>query len=308
MMVARFKQHGFTLVELIVVIVITGILSTFLVQFILLPIESYSDVARRTRLVDIANTVIEKIRLDVREALPNSVRVGSCGGVDNCVEFLRAPLGGRYRVAGTGAEDELKISTGTGLPLPDKDFDILVPITASDYSAVIRDANKAAVCTNDLPVYVVINNTGELGENAWELDNTAELTDLSTGDPDDATVANRPSVEFKPPGGSGNFTFPSVSPGQRFFLVDTPIKYIWDSSTKRINRYRCYATDTATANATPSVTPAILAAQITNVTFSYQAGTDDLPVGLLTVSVTVKEDGGAESITLLQQIQILNMS
>ncbi len=83
MKVVRFKQNGFTLVELIVVIVITGILSTFLVQFILLPIQSYSDVARRTRLVDIANTVIEKIRLDVREALPNSLRIGDCNGDGN---------------------------------------------------------------------------------------------------------------------------------------------------------------------------------------------------------------------------------
>jgi MSHA biogenesis protein MshO len=314
MKVVRFKQNGFTLVELIVVIVITGILSTFLVQFILLPIQSYSDVARRTRLVDIANSVIEKIRLDVREALPNSLRVGDCDGDGNlgdCLEFLRAPLGGRYRAFALGAEDELDFAAA------DNSFHILTPLTGLERSIVIRDTDNVRACSNDdLHVYVAVNNTGN---EAWSLANMARVTSLciGSGSPvdnvkscNDTSEKGRPTVNFADPFSEDSdidFLFPAPSIYQRFYLVDRPIKYIWEG--KKITRYSCYKIDQASVNSVPfDNINAILANNIEAISFSYQAGTDDLPVGLLTVSVTVKESGGTESITLLQQIQILNMS
>ncbi len=289
------------MVELIVVIVITGILSTFLVQFILLPIGAYSDVSRRARLVDIANTVIQKISMDVHQALPNSLRVGDCnGGSDNCVEFLSAPFGGRYRAQKTGSQDDLKIASA------DNSFDMLVPFSDDDKDAVIRNTDKSAACNTDRPVYLVVNNTGNSGANAWQLDNMAEVSGITvgTGLPSDVSVSFKDSQS-----NANNFTFPSASPFQRFYLVETPVKYIWSNTDKQIKRYRCYAINTAAdADTVPSVTPDVLAGEISNITFSYQPGTTALPIGLLTISVTVKESASNEKITLLQQVQIFNMS
>jgi len=299
------KQSGFTLVELVVVIIITGILSTFLVQFILLPVESYSKVAKRARMVDIANTVLQKITMDVRQALPNSVRVGDCnGGTANCIEFLRAPIGGRYRDY-TDSGDALG-------PGADDHVDMLVPFSATESNEIIRDTDKSAACSNDLPVLMVINNTGNVGEDAWQMDNVAWVTslDVGSGAPDDATESLRPAINFENPSNPGHkYVFQTGSSYQRFYLVDTPVKYIWDSSNNLVNRYRCYALDTSSTQDTiPTVTPDKLATQISNVTFSYQQGTVELPIGLLTISITVSEAGSPEKITLLQQIQIINMS
>ena len=51
------RQSGFTLVELVVVIAISGVLSIVVMQFITAPIDVFVDQSRRARLVDSAQTV-----------------------------------------------------------------------------------------------------------------------------------------------------------------------------------------------------------------------------------------------------------
>ena len=86
------SQTGFTLVELIIVIVITGILSGMVAVFIKTPIEQYLDIARRAEMIDIADTALRRMSRDIHSAAPNSVRISS-----NYLEFLPTTLGGRYR-------------------------------------------------------------------------------------------------------------------------------------------------------------------------------------------------------------------
>jgi len=91
---------GFTLVEAIVVIVITGILAGMVAVFIKAPVEGYVDSMRRAELTDAADTALRRIARDVRTALPNSFRLVTPTG-SNCVEFLPTVGGGRYRAAPT---------------------------------------------------------------------------------------------------------------------------------------------------------------------------------------------------------------
>src|SRR5689334_13950131 len=91
--VQRQGMRGFTLTEAIMVIVTTGILATMVAVFIQRPIQGFFDTARRAALVDAADTVLRRISRDVREALPNSVRV--TGGT--ALEFLHMRAAGRYR-------------------------------------------------------------------------------------------------------------------------------------------------------------------------------------------------------------------
>src|SRR3954468_17873438 len=112
--VDRQSMRGFTLTEAIMVIVITGILASMVAMFIRKPVQGFFDTARRAALVDAADTVLRRISRDVREALPNSVRVSG-----TALEFLHVRSAGRYREQGPG--DILDFTTN------DTSFDVLGP-------------------------------------------------------------------------------------------------------------------------------------------------------------------------------------
>ncbi len=95
---ARY-QCGFTLVELIMVIVVMGVIGGAVAVFMKGPIDAYFDTTRRAGISDMADTAVRRMARDIRKALPNSIRVSSDG---QCIEFIPTRTGGRYRLAGPG--------------------------------------------------------------------------------------------------------------------------------------------------------------------------------------------------------------
>ena len=112
------EQRGFTLIEMIIVIAITGVVGSMVAVFLRTPIESYVAQDRRARLADAADTALRRVTRDLRLALPNSVRVTDVGGVFY-LEFLATRSGGRYRAQGGG--DILDFTVA------DSSFDVLGP-------------------------------------------------------------------------------------------------------------------------------------------------------------------------------------
>jgi MSHA biogenesis protein MshO len=88
------RTRGFTLLELLVVIVITGILAATVSVFLTPAIGSYFDARRRATLTDIADTALRRMARDVRSAVPNSVRIPN----NQCYELVPTSGGGRYRM------------------------------------------------------------------------------------------------------------------------------------------------------------------------------------------------------------------
>ncbi len=68
------RQRGFTLIEAVMVIAITGIVAAMVAIFIRTPIQGYFDLERRVEMTDTADTALRRIARDLRLALPNSVR------------------------------------------------------------------------------------------------------------------------------------------------------------------------------------------------------------------------------------------
>ena len=93
------RGRGFTLVEAIIVIVLTGILAGAVAVFLVVPVTGYLDVARRAELTDIADTALRRIGRDLRLVLPNSIRV-TAG--NTAIEFIPIKSAGRYRADGPG--------------------------------------------------------------------------------------------------------------------------------------------------------------------------------------------------------------
>ena len=87
-------QRGFTLVELIVVIVITAIIASTIVVFLRPALDSYVDTRLRSDLSDQADTALRRIVRDVRQSVPNSLRMAT----SQCFEVVPSIAGGRYRM------------------------------------------------------------------------------------------------------------------------------------------------------------------------------------------------------------------
>lgn len=293
-------QGGFTLVELVVVIMISGILSVLAMQFITAPIDAYVDQSRRARLVDLAQNATGQIARDVQQALPNSIRVG-CGGA--CFEFLRVASAGRYRAAPAG--DVLSFVPTDA----DTTFDVLGPL--SDFSGLATSAGASA-CVDGSAACVAVYNTGQAGTDAWNTDHIGgswRPDNLATLSAVSATSISFNNAHFA----SGMTAFPAASPGQRFYLVDSPVSFICDTAVGTLRRYEGYpivhphtAADQHAeliALSNPAE-HALLAHQVSNCSFDYAAGTPSRN-GLLTVSITITE--ATERITLLEQVHMPNM-
>ncbi|MDD4911378.1 MAG: prepilin-type N-terminal cleavage/methylation domain-containing protein [Sideroxydans sp.] len=94
---SQLTSKGFTLIEMIVVIVITGIIAGMVAIFIKAPVQGYIDSSRRAELTDIADTAMRRMSRDIRISVPNSVRPQGTGM--KAIEFLPTKDGGRYRAA-----------------------------------------------------------------------------------------------------------------------------------------------------------------------------------------------------------------
>jgi MSHA biogenesis protein MshO len=90
------RQHGFTLVEMIIVMVLTGVVAAIVVMQLKPALQSYLAVARRANLVNQADVALRRIVTDVRVALPNSLNMAAAG---QCMEMVPTRDGGRYRFA-----------------------------------------------------------------------------------------------------------------------------------------------------------------------------------------------------------------
>jgi MSHA biogenesis protein MshO len=225
--------RGVTLIEMIVVMAITGIVAAAVATFIRTPVQSYIDAAHRAELTDIADTALRRITRDLRMALPNSVRVD---GTQRFIEYLQTSGGGRYRAEQTGG-----VPTGDILDFtaPDDRFDVIGPMPAFAGGESI-----------------VIYNLSSVGgtANAYIGDNR-EAVDVPASGAMVVLLAAR--------------QFPFASPGKRFQVVQHAVTYGCNLATGELRRYWNYGI--GNPQPTPPVTPnnALLATNVTDCSFTY---------------------------------------
>ncbi len=94
---APFRStRGFTLVEVIAVVVILSIVTVVGSGFVTTTLRAYRDSDARNLLVQRARLVMEQMSRQLRMAVPNSVRVSSTG---NCIEFMPLVAASTYRAS-----------------------------------------------------------------------------------------------------------------------------------------------------------------------------------------------------------------
>lgn len=269
--VLRGRRGGFTLVEAVVVIAVTGIVAAAVALFIRGPVQGYVDAARRAELTDEADTALRRMARDVRLALPNSIRVATVGG-KTYLEFLQTSAGGRYR--------RQKAANGTGDPLdfsaPDASFDVLGP----PITLVPGEQNR-----------IVVYNLGLPGADAYAGDNLSSATS-ATGTPLNHIAINP-------------FRFPLESPAHRFQVVSYPVTYECDPGAKVIRRYWNYPIAAAQPTPPSGGSQALAASDVTGCLITYDGSIANVRAGLVTLGLTIGRLG--ESVTLYHAVHVLNL-
>lgn len=130
-------SKGFTLVELILVIVLLGIISTATFSYLRLGTQMYAEAAERDRLLSQSRFVIERLTRELRNAAPNSVRVFQDG---QCLEFIPLLVAGRYSflpgLSGPAADSlTLFTSLATEVALNQVQYVTVNPAHAAHYYA-----------------------------------------------------------------------------------------------------------------------------------------------------------------------------
>lgn len=215
-MMKRRSNLGFTLVEAIVSILLLAIISIGITQFIGFSAEGYVETANRNQLSASARVVIERMAMELHNAVPNSVRItpayqagdpevtAGLNPGDQCLEFL--PI----RSATTYIDPPFHPSPST-TTIKVVEF---TPAQTTGAFAVIYPRSVSDIY-QDLP----LDNPGQVAG-----------VDFINAHP---TINNVEIVTLTP-----THTFRRRSPEDRLYLVEDPVSYCVNGD--RLYRYQGY--------------------------------------------------------------------
>lgn len=296
------RHAGFTLVEMVIVIVLLGIIGSIVAVFITRPVESYVDLSRRAALVDAAESALRRIERDINIALPNSVRITNLGS-GYALELLPTLDGGKYDFQGGGANNcgsaanSERLRFGAG---GDSNFDIVggfhnvTPGAYTDYR-------------------IVVNNQGTIGNNVYTASGSpAVMTPLGT-----TITITRPASAYVPcPGNAANdhvnlsvaHQFNSSATNRRLYVVTTPVSYLCDTTGGSLVRYYNYAINSSQPIAAAdfvalNASSALIADRVANCSLTTTTS-DVRNRSLVTLVLSTAEDG--EQIRLIHQVPLDN--
>ena len=294
------KQSGFSLLELILVIVLLGVLAGGAGLLITKPIEAYSDQLRRQHLVDQGEMALRQIARDLRRALPNSVRVAPAGA-GWALEMVNTVDGARYRdeVGGdyTAAADWLDFTAA------DDSFNLLGLLPTGALGP-----NHRLVIYNTAPASIYADITDIATPNEGIVTSGGTALGLALVNPNPATNDDENRITMAPA-----FRFTQQSPGQRIFVIDGPVSYVCNPATNTLTRYDNYAyqdpqlTSDVALTGLAGVQSGAVVDQLDSCTINYAAGTTQRG-SLVSMTIVLNDPAvPGERISLYHQVHVLNV-
>jgi MSHA biogenesis protein MshO len=300
----RKREAGFTLVEAIVVMVITGILAGIMVLFIRRPVQAYVDSAARADMGDVAELALRRMARELHTALPNSIRVTTAGGV-SLLEFIPTKAGGLYLAVEDNAGAALPALSFTNAGA--LTFNIVGPVPAAPYGIAVNDS-------------IVVYN---LGAGIQDADAYADASGLGNSNRATVTQVNGATISFVDPYRANNNPFanaavagriPNTSPAHRFNVATTPVTFACVNNAAgrgTLTRFWAYGFRAGQVNPStlPNFSSALLASNVLGCQFSV-ASVANQHTGLVGMSIALARPATAgnalETVTLAHQVHVDN--
>lgn len=273
------QQHGFTLIEMVVAIVLLGIVGGISALIIGRTVDGYDDLARREKIHSGIRMATDRIAREIRHALPNSICTYngiSCSNSADRLYFIKTRDGGEYQTrSGNYYPGQVRA------PLP------VTPASASSFDVLTTNSINAAV--NDWVVVYNVNNTDIYTSTSRR----KQISSVTTRDVDNVAPANDISaITF-----STAVSFPEHSPEHRFHVIENNATLFYLSGTDLFR---------GTSNlGNPNVPTAtqLLLQNVSALSFSYVPGTQ-YRAGVLRINITVTKNN--ESIQFIHEAHVQN--
>ena len=266
------RQRGFTLIEAVMVITITGVVIGVVAIFIMPATTAYFASAARAQLGDQADTALRRISRDLSLALPNSARVSADG---QSVELI--PVSGAARYA-----------TASGTPLqfgvPSAGFSIVGP------------ALKISHASQQLAWYNL--GAGIADADAYTLSNVRTAANAA---------GNATAVTL---GGAAALPNALQAPPYRVYAIEPPVTYRCDTSsmpasTGTLTRYSGYGMSASQPNPPVGGSSAVLARNVSACSFSFDPTAIAARYALVTLRISLQSQG--ETVTLYHTVHVDNL-
>lgn len=271
------KVQGFTLIESVVVMVITGILAAVVAVFIVQPVQAYMATSARAALVDQADLTLRRIGRDLRGALPNSVRVNAGG---SALELIPASAGARYATEGAGALAFGSVDTAFALVGP--------PLTLGTAQELVFYNLGPGVTGSD----AYAPNTTAVEQAA---SNRRSAT-TAAGDASSVTIASAAGLPV------AGFAAP-----YRVIAVESPVTYRCDGG--RLVRHQGYGFHATQPDPPTGGSSAVLASGVAACRFSVDATLVAARAALVNLQLTLATttSAGSESVALQHAVFVSNL-
>jgi MSHA biogenesis protein MshO len=270
---------GFTLVEVVMVITITGLLAAVVARFIVSPVQAYLATAARATLVDQADLTLRRIGRDLRIALPNSVRVSPSG---LSLELIPSSGGARFATEGSGA-----LQAG----VLDSSFDVLgPPITlAASQNLVFYNLGTGVIGSD---AYAANASAGQQAE-------SNRRTSTNAAGP--ASIIALSTLAALP--------VAAVSPPYRVVAVDSPVSYRCDLGAGTLVRHQGYGFLPSQPDPPTGGSSAVLATGVTDCGFRAETTLVAARAALINLRLTLGAAAGAEgeSVSLKHAVHVDNL-